>query len=83
MTVFPHRIHLSKPRMGGAEPGHVQQTFAANWLSTVGPNLDALEAAFAALVGRPAVALSCGRAGFPGRGGNRAGVGTPRDVALG
>jgi pyridoxal phosphate-dependent aminotransferase EpsN len=50
--------------MGGAEPGYVQQAFAANWLSTVGPNLDALEAAFQRLVGLPAVALSSGTAGL-------------------
>jgi pyridoxal phosphate-dependent aminotransferase EpsN len=61
---FPHRIHLSKPHMGGAELGYVQQAFAANWLSTVGPNLDALEAAFQRLVGLPAVALSSGTAGL-------------------
>lgn len=50
--------------MGSAELGYVQQAFAANWLSTVGPNLDALEADFQRLVGRPAVALSTGTAGL-------------------
>ena len=50
--------------MGEAELRYVQQAFAQNWLSTVGPNLDALEAAFASLVGRPAVALSSGTAGL-------------------
>ncbi len=64
MIAFPRRIHLSKPHMGGAELRHVREAFDSNWLSTVGPNLDALEAAFARLVGRPAVALSCGTAGL-------------------
>lgn len=61
---FPHRIHLSKPHVGEAEFGYVRQAFESNWLSTVGPNLDALEAAFERLVGLPAVALSCGTAGL-------------------
>mgnify|MGYP000324319320 CR=1 FL=1 len=50
--------------MGGPELGYVQQAFDANWLSTVGPNLDTLEAAFARLMGRPAVALASGTAGL-------------------
>jgi len=62
MPAFPHRIQLSKPHMGDAELRYVQEAFAQNWLSTAGPNLDALEAAFEALVGRPAVALSNGTA---------------------
>ncbi len=74
---FPHRIHLSKPHLGEGEWRHVREAFDSNWLSTVGPNLDALEAAFAALVGRPAVALSSGTAGFAVRGGNRAGMALP------
>lgn len=61
---FPHRIHLSVPHMGPRERVYVEAAFAANWLSTVGPNLDALEAAFAQLVGRPAVALASGTAGL-------------------
>ncbi len=64
MKSFPYRIHLSKPHLGEAEWRHVREAFDSNWLSTVGPNLDALEAAFAALVGRPAVALSSGTAGL-------------------
>ena len=55
MTAWPHRIHLSKPHMGDAELRYVQEAFAQNWLSTVGPNLDALEAAFQERVGLPAV----------------------------
>lgn len=54
---FERRLHLSVPHLGEAEAGYVQEAFASNWLSTVGPNLDALEAQFERLVGRPAVAL--------------------------
>ncbi len=64
MTVWPRRIYLSVPHMGGRERAHVEEAFAQNWLSTVGPNLDALEADFQRLVGRPAVALSSGTAGL-------------------
>lgn len=59
---YPQRIHLSVPHMGPAELTYVQAAFTANWLSTVGPNLDALESNFTALVGQPALALSCGTA---------------------
>jgi pyridoxal phosphate-dependent aminotransferase EpsN len=50
--------------MGDAELRYVQEAFAQNWLSTVGPNLDALEAAFQERVGLPAVALASGTAGL-------------------
>lgn len=56
------RIYLSVPHMGDLEEGYVREAFAANWISTVGPNLDAFEAAFEALIGLPAVALSSGTA---------------------
>lgn len=56
------RIYLSAPHMGGSELGYVQDAFASNWLSTVGPNLDALEEHFADLIGHPVVALSSGTA---------------------
>lgn len=48
--------------MSPAELGYVEEAFAANWLSTVGPNLDALETGFSQTVSLPAVALSCGTA---------------------
>jgi pyridoxal phosphate-dependent aminotransferase EpsN len=48
--------------MGGSEIEYVQQAFASNWLSTVGPNLTALEKAFCDLVGQPSVALASGTA---------------------
>ncbi len=50
--------------MGGAEEGFVREAFATNWLSTVGPNLNAFEAEFGNLVGLPAVALGSGTAGM-------------------
>jgi pyridoxal phosphate-dependent aminotransferase EpsN len=56
------RIHLSVPHMGHAEERYVREAFATNWLSTVGPHLDALERGFEARVGRPAVALASGTA---------------------
>lgn len=48
--------------MGGSELRYVEEAFASNWLSTVGPNLEALERNFEALVGRPSVALASGTA---------------------
>lgn len=48
--------------MSGLEEGFVAEAFRSNWLSSVGPNLTAFEAAFAELVGGPSVALSSGTA---------------------
>src|SRR6185312_14028586 len=56
------RIYLSVPHMGGQEEILVREAFASNWLSTVGPQLDAFEAELAARTGRPAVALASGTA---------------------
>lgn len=56
------RIPLSAPHMGDSEAKFVQDAFASNWLSTVGPNLRALEQEFTARIGLPAVALSSGTA---------------------
>lgn len=58
------RIYLSVPHMSGIELRYVEQAFERNWLSTVGPNLDSLEAAFRELLGLPVVALSSGTAGL-------------------
>jgi pyridoxal phosphate-dependent aminotransferase EpsN len=57
-----HRILLSIPHMGGSEHRYVEEAFASNWLSTVGPNIKAFESEFEALAGLPAVALSSGTA---------------------
>lgn len=48
--------------MGGNELKYVQEAFASNWLSTVGPNLEHLEREFTSLVGQPSVALASGTA---------------------
>lgn len=56
------RIYLSPPHMGGEELPFVQEAFATNWLSSVGPNLNAFEAEMEAYLGRPCVALASGTA---------------------
>lgn len=56
------RILLSVPHMGGAQQSYVAEAFATNWLSTVGPNIDAFENEFAAHIGMKSVALSSGTA---------------------
>src|SRR5439155_318726 len=60
----PRRILLSIPHMGGTEMKYVAEAFATNWLSTIGPNLDALETEFSRRVGLPSVALGSGTAGI-------------------
>lgn len=59
---MPERILLSIPHMSGYERQYVDEAFATNWLSTVGPNLTAFEHAFEDYLGRPAVALASGTA---------------------
>ena len=56
------RIYLSAPHMSGLEQGYVNEAFATNWLSSVGPNLDAFEREFEAVVGLSGVALASGTA---------------------
>jgi len=57
------RIHLSVPHLGALEETYAREAFSTNWVSTVGPNLDAFERAFSELVGGlPCVALSSGTA---------------------
>src|SRR6266702_7547210 len=55
-------IYLSVPHMGGREEHYVHEAFASNWLSSVGPQLDAFERSFSERLGRPAVALGSGTA---------------------
>lgn len=50
--------------MQGTELTYVEEAFASNWLTTVGPNLEALERGFRGVVGLPAVALGSGTAGL-------------------
>jgi pyridoxal phosphate-dependent aminotransferase EpsN len=56
------RIHLSVPHMGGGELEYVRDAFESNWLSTVGPHIDAFETEMAAHLGGNvhAVAVSSG-----------------------
>jgi pyridoxal phosphate-dependent aminotransferase EpsN len=56
------RILLSVPHMGGGELGFVNGAFVTNWLSTVGPDIDAFEQEMEQRIGIPAVALSSGTA---------------------
>ncbi|MFT5190966.1 MAG: pyridoxal phosphate-dependent aminotransferase EpsN [Verrucomicrobiales bacterium] len=37
------RLYLSVPHVSGASLRYVEEAFATNWLSTVGPNLVALD----------------------------------------
>jgi len=56
------RLYLSAPHMGSLEEGFVAEAFRTNWLSSIGPNLDAFEAALGELSGAHAVALASGTA---------------------
>ncbi len=56
------RIHLSVPHMGEREARHVSEAFASNWISTVGPQIEAFETAFSKRLGRPALAVASGTA---------------------
>jgi len=56
------RILLSIPHMGGRELDLVREAFATNWLSTVGPHINAFEEEFSTRIGLPSVALASGTA---------------------
>lgn len=59
------RILMSVPHMGGQEEAFVREAFSTNWLSTVGPNIDAFEAEFSHRLGLhpyTSVALGSGTA---------------------
>ncbi|MGV3771822.1 MAG: DegT/DnrJ/EryC1/StrS family aminotransferase [Verrucomicrobiales bacterium] len=57
-----HRIKLSIPHMSGKEQEQIARAFSSNWLSTVGPCIDALETRFSAMTGKHAVVVSSGTA---------------------
>ena len=60
---FENKIWLSSPTMHGEEQRWVDETIQTNWVSTVGANIDAVEAKMAKYVGANyAVGLSCGTA---------------------
>ena len=58
------RLYLSVPHMSEASLRYVEEAFATNWLTTMGPNLVALEEAASDLVGCPTVGISSGTAGL-------------------
>lgn len=57
------RIYLSAPHLGSLEESFVREAFASNWVSTVGPNIEAFEQACSSVLeGLHCVALSSGTA---------------------
>ena len=60
---FDKKVWLSSPTMHGDEQHWVDEAIQSNWVSTVGPNIDAVEKMMAEYVGvKYAVGLSCGTA---------------------
>lgn len=60
---FEKKIWLSSPTMHGEELQYVKEAIEANWVSTVGENINELEKMTAEYLGmKYAVALSCGTA---------------------
>lgn len=61
---FERKVWLSSPTMHGDEEiNAVTETIRSNWVSTVGPGINAIESEFAEMLGvKYAVALSCGTA---------------------
>ncbi|MEZ0230101.1 MAG: DegT/DnrJ/EryC1/StrS family aminotransferase [Planctomycetota bacterium] len=56
------RIHLSVPHATGDEERLIHEAFASNWLSSVGPHVNAFEEEIGRRVGAHAVAVSSGTA---------------------
>ena len=48
---FENRIWLASPTMHGEEMEYIKEAYDSNWMSTVGKNLDLLEAAAAEKTG--------------------------------
>lgn len=62
-TKKKERIFLAAPHMSGYEMEYILEAFETNWITSLGPNVDAFEKEFAAYVGAEgAVALSSGTA---------------------
>ncbi len=60
---FENKVWLSSPTMHGEELSFVEEAIRSNWVSTIGNNIDQLEAMTAEYLGvEHAVALSCGTA---------------------
>ena len=63
LNPLPAKAWLSSPTMHGEEQFYVDEAIHTNWVSTIGANIDAVEQAMAARIGRGyAVALGCGTA---------------------
>ncbi len=63
MTPLSPRIYLSPPHLGGEEAGLLAKAVASNWITSLGPEVDAFEQEFAAATGAGhAVALASGTA---------------------
>lgn len=60
---FEKKVWLSSPTMHGEELAFIREAYEANWMSTVGENIDVIEKTAAAYIGRKhAVALGTGTA---------------------
>ena len=60
---FEKKVWLSSPTMHGDEAKYMMEAYDTNWMSTVGKNINEIEAQIADLIGvKYAVALSCGKA---------------------
>ena len=63
MRPFENKIWLSSPTMHGDELKYMQEAYETNWMSTVGKNINEVEAHIADYIGvKYAVALSAGTA---------------------
>ncbi len=57
------RIYLSAPHLDGAEQTYLRNALDSNWITTLGPEVDAFESEICAHLGlKAAVALSSGTA---------------------
>jgi len=62
-TLVKKRILLSVPHMSGNEMKYINEAFESNWITPLGPNVDAFEKEIASYVGvKEAVAVSSGTA---------------------
>ena len=60
---FENKLWLSSPTMHGEELEYMAEAYNTNWMSTVGKNLNEIEAQIAEYIGvKYAVALSAGTA---------------------
>lgn len=64
MSVTDSKIWLSPPHMGGAEQEYVKQAFEQNWITSLGPNVNAFEALLEGYLGndKKVAVLSSGTA---------------------